>query len=207
MKTKLIAASLVALMLFGCNSNKTETTTTAPSDGLFGKAASVRAKFETDYEALKEKAKTEVKSPDDLLKLKDEMTKLEETAKKDFSDAVASMTFPIPVEFVDSTDGKNFKVQSVQITEMQWDMAKVIAKVQMLIPAEKTGGGQIMPKHVYALMVDKDNKPLAEGRDSWLTLSSIKDYVVNDTVEFNNAITNYGELSGLARFIIKEKGN
>ncbi len=207
MKTKLIAASLVALMLFGCNSNKTETTTTASSDGLFGKAASVKAKYDSDYEALKEKAKTEVKSPDDMLKIKDELTKLEETAKKDFSDAVATMTFPISVEFVDSTDGKNFKVQSVQITEMQWDMAKVIAKVQMLIPAEKTGGGQVMPKHVYALMVDKDNKPVAEGQKSWFSLSSIKDYAVNDTVEFNNAITNYGELSGLAKLIIKDKEN
>ncbi|HPT13893.1 MAG TPA: hypothetical protein PK796_03815 [Bacteroidales bacterium] len=207
MKTKLIAASLVALMLFGCNSNKTETTTTASSNGLFGKAASVRAKFETDYEALKEKAKTEVKSPEDLLKLKDEMTKLEESAKKDFSDAVASMTFPIPVEFVDSTDGKNFKVLSVQITEMQWDMAKVAAKVQMFIPAEKTAGGQVIAKYVYGLMVDKDNKPAAEGQKQSLTFSSIQDYAVNDTVEFNNAITNYGELSGLAKFIIKDKAN
>ena len=207
MKTKLIAASLVALLLFGCNSNKTETTTTASSDGLFGKAASVKAKFESEYEALKGKAKTDVKSPEDLLKIKDELTKLEETAKKDFSDAVASMAFPIPVAFVDSTDGKSFKVQSVQITEMQWDMAKVTAKVQMFIPAEKTGGGQVIPKHVYALMVDNDNKPVAEGQKSWFTLSSIKDYAVNDTVEFTNAITNYGELSGLAKFIIKDKGN
>lgn len=207
MKTKLIAASLVALVLFGCNSNKTETTTTTSSEGLFGKAASVKAKYEKDYEALKEEAKTEVKSPNDLLKLKDEMTKLEETAKKDFSDAIASMTFPIPVEFVDSTDGKNFKVQSVRITEMQWDMAKVIAKVIMLNPVEKTAGGQVMPKFVYAWMVDKDNKPVAEGQKSWFTLSNIKDYAVNDTVEFTNAITNYGELSGLAKFIIKDKGN
>ena len=56
-------------------------------------------------------------------------------------------------------------------------------------------------------MLDKDNKPAAEGQKQSLTFSSIQDYSVNDTVEFNNAITNYGELSGLAKFIIKDKAN
>ena len=207
MKAKLIVVSLVALVLFGCNSKKTETAATASSDGILREAASVKVKFESDYEALKEKVKTEVKSPEDLLKIKEEMTKLEETAKKEFSDAVAVMTFPIPVEYADSTDGKNFKVLSLQINEIQWDMAKVTAQVQMFIPAEKTAGGQVMPKHVSALMVDKDSQPLTEGQEGWLTLSSIQDYAVNDTVEFNNAITNFSELSELAKFIIKDKGN
>lgn len=205
MNTKLIAASFVALMLFGCNSNKTENSASSSSEGLFGKAAAIKVKYEADYDALKEKAKTEVKSADDLVKINAEMNTMQETAKKEFSEAVASMKFPIDIPFVDSTDGKSFKVQSVQVTEMQWDVAKVAAKVQVLIPVEKTMGGQVMPKIINALMVDKDGKPLDAGQQSWFTLSSIKDYAVNDTVEFTNAFTSYVKVEKLAKLVIKDK--
>ncbi len=203
MKKQLWAVMIAAIVGSGCGGSKEKSNLS--SDGLLGKLPSIVADYKKADSALEAEAKTSAKSMDDLVKFQSKQNKMKEDAKKEFDEEVAKMKLPVTVPFVDSTDGKLMKIQSVQITELKWDYARIMVKAQLLSASEKTMGGQVLPTEAFGWMIDKAGAPVKSVTDNWFIAMSTQELKQGDVAELTSTVNSLAKTATLAKMVFRSK--
>lgn len=199
---QLCGAALIVAMMWGCGSK-----TSVPaleSNGYFGKLASIKQNFQLDDSTLSAKAKTEVKSMDDIVAMQSKMNKLKQDAQAEFAKEAGQLKLPITVTFVDSAGGAGFVVKDAKITAVDWDRATLTASVELKTDSEKSAGGQNMQFTVPALMLDSNGKLLKDHSDvAWLIFASTKEMKAGETHEVTGYLVMNKNSAALNKLVFK----